>query len=580
MDLQPRIAQRLGLDGDADRLMTELHSAARVIEHRGARASDALAEEVLGGPRRSGLNRILDRDVGLEDGVLVHRRNGDTDRLSGGMRLLAARAKTGTPIAGSTLEWLASCFRTAPPQRWPDATRTAFLSLLRAPHAAATLELLDHVGGWDTLLPEWGRVRGLAQHDPYHRYTVDGHSFLTVGELAHVLADQSPGVITSSEDASLDVLYLAALLHDVGKGSSRDHSVEGERLARAACLRMGVTADELEEVAMLVRHHLVLADVATRRDLDDAAVISEVAATVGTTRRLRLLYILSVADGLATGPAAWSDWKAALVLELYRKVMKALESGQEALPGVGTRARDIEACEPALRGQAEELLNELPPSYSDSATVEELAGELVLMLSPPRLGEVAHRIDEHPDTARATLTVCTRDRPGTLARTSGVLTLNRISVLRAQAYSTSSGLALQRLVVATRPERRWESVLSDLRAAYSGRTALDARVARKARDYLTKPPPEVDIRVLQEASSHSTIVEIRAPDALGLLYAVVAGLSDLDLDIHVAKIDTRQGRVVDVFYVRTLQGTKLHDDQTAALRHCVDHRLKRTFGNG
>jgi [protein-PII] uridylyltransferase len=455
------------------------------------------------------------------------------------------------------------------------------MSLLRAPHAAATLELLDHVGGWNTLLPEWQRVRGLAQHDPYHRYTVDGHSFLTVGELAHVLAGQGPGVITSRENSSLDALYLAALLHDVGKGSGTDHTVEGERVARAACRRMGASADELEDVAMLVRHHLVLADVATRRDLDDAAVITEVAAAVGSTRRLRLLYILSVADGLATGPAAWSDWKAALVLELYRKVLNALETGQATFPtGVGARACDIEAYEPALQGRAEELLTELPPSYSDSAAVEQLAGELALMLSPPQLGEVAHRIVEHPDCDRASLAVCTRDRPGTLARTSGVLTLNRISILRAQAYSTSSGLALQRFVVATRPETRWESVLSDLRAAYSGRIALDARLVRKARDYLTKPPPEVDVRVLQEASSHSTIVEIRAQDALGLLYAVVAGLSDLDLDIHVAKIDTRQGRVVDVFYVRTLQGTKLSDDQIAALRQCVSHRLERMFGSG
>jgi [protein-PII] uridylyltransferase len=579
LDLQPGVAQRLGFDGDADRLMTELHSAARVIEHLGARACDALAETVLGGPRRSGETRVLDRGVELQDGVLVRRPDGDCDRLSAAVSLLAAAAETGRPIAGGALEWLASCFRGPPPARWPDAARTAFLSLLRAPHAAAALELLDHVGGWGVLLPEWGAVRGRAQHDPYHRYTVDGHSFLTVGQIARVIAQEGPCAIASPERGRLDALYLAALLHDVGKGSGRDHSVEGERVARTACRRMGISADDVEDVAALVRHHLVLADVATRRDLDDGAVISEVAATVRSSRRLHLLYVLSLADGLATGPSAWSEWKASLVLELYRKVLMALETGHVLPPtGIATCARAIEAHAPGLSGRAETLLGALPPSYPGSAAVEHLAEELALMLPPPEIGDVRHRLDEHPDSRRATLTICTRDRPGTLARTSGVLTLNRLSILRAQAYSTSSGLALQRFIVETDPRPRWDGVLSDLGAAYSGRIALDARLERKARDYLSSPPPDVDLRVLREASSHSTIVEIRASDALGLLYAVVAGVSDLDFDIHVAKIDTREGHVVDVFYVRTLRGTKLSDDQISELRHSVRHRLERMFG--
>ena len=324
---------------------------------------------------------------------------------------------------------------------------------------------------------------------------------------------------------------------------------------------------------------MLLADVATRRDLDDGAVVSRVAAIVGSPRRLRLLYILSLADGLATGPKAWSNWKASLVLDLYRKVLAALEAGESPAPtGAAGRAREVEAYEPALAGHTEAMLSGLPPSYVDSARVEEVAEELLLMRPRPEFGEVRYRIDELPETGRATLTVCTRDRPGTLARTAGVLTLNRLSILRVQGYSASSGLALERFIVATHSEVEWNSVIHDLRAAYSGRLALEVRLERKARDYRTGGPVDLEIRVLQEASSHSTIVEVRGPDVLGLLYGVVAGLGDLDLNIHVAKIDTREGSVVDVFYVRTLRGTKLNDDQSAELKRSITHRVTRHVG--
>lgn len=582
IDLQPRVARRLGLEGEgaADGLMTEVHSAARVIEHLGVRTADSFAERVLGGPRRFGEVRTLDVGVSLEDGVLVVRPDGDGDHLARALRLLAAKAATGRPLAPAALVWLTSCFRGAPLERWSECVRTAFLRLLRAPHCAATLELLDHVGGWRKLLPEWTRIRGRPQHDPYHRYTVDGHSFITVGEVSRVIAENHHHGIAAREAESLDALYLAALLHDIGKGSGEDHAIAGERLARAACQRIGVSAHDIEDVAALVRHHLLLADVATRRDLDDGAVISRVAAIIGSAMRLRLLYILSLADGLATGPKALSDWKASLVLDLYRKVLIALEAGEMPVPtGVPGRAREVEAYEPALAGHAEAMLSRLPPSYIDSAAVEEIAEELLLMRPHPEFGEVRYRIDERPETGRATLTVCTRDRPGTLARTAGVLTLNRLSILRVQGYSASSGLAVERFIVATHPEVEWSSVIHDLRAAYSGRLAVEARLERKARDYRTGGPVDVAIRILQEASSHSTIVEVRGPDVLGLLYGIVAGLSDLDLNIHVAKVDTREGRVVDVFYVRTLGGTKLNDDQSAELKRSITHRVGRMLGS-
>jgi [protein-PII] uridylyltransferase len=170
------------------------------------------------------------------------------------------------------------------------------------------------------------------------------------------------------------------------------------------------------------------------------------------------------------------------------------------------------------------------------------------------------------------------DRPGTLARTAGVLSLHRLSVLRAQAYSVTSGFALERFLVRCPEGTDWDAVKGDLEAAYSGRLAVEARLEKKASDYKPRRPIEPDVRILQDASAHSTVVEVRATDALGLLYAITAALSDLDIDIHVAKIDTLGERVVDVFYVRSAWGAKLDEAQAEELPRSIAHRVARLLG--
>jgi [protein-PII] uridylyltransferase len=579
MDLQPRVASHLGFDGPdgADELMARVHSAARTIEHEGIMARDALAETVLGGPKRSGTVARVDDCVRIEDGVL-HLSVGRPD-LTSVVRLACARARTIHPIDRRSIAAASSATETGAPERWGEGIRTAFLDLLRAPRASIGLELLDHLGAWDALLPEWRPARGRAQHDPYHRYTVDGHSFLAVEEVTRAIAEDTIASGAALEAGELDALYVAALLHDVGKGSGEDHCVAGERIARAASARMGLGIADADDVAALVRRHLLLADTATRRDLDDGAVVENVAKTIGDDRRLRMLYILTVADGRATGPEGWTTWKEALVRELYRKTLHALETGEvPPRSDVAAKAREVEAYEPLLAGRAERVLQTLPPSYLVSVPVEDMAEEVRILLRPPAPSEVRCRVEPGTEGGRFVVTIAIPDRPGALARTAGVFALNRISVLRAQAYSTSDGVALQRFIAEAPGEDQWERFERDLIAAYSGQLALEARLERKARDYRPSGPAPAEVRVLQDASDHSTVIEVRAHDALGLLYAVTAGLSDLDLDIHVAKIDTLGERVVDVFYVRTARKGKLSDEQAAEVERAIVHRLERVLG--
>jgi [protein-PII] uridylyltransferase len=570
IDTQPIVAERLGID--LDELMTALHSAARTIEYVSMVGREEAVHHVFGGPRRSGVARPLRPHVFLEDGELtVHPGARPLD-------VLAAYSHTGRRPSLRALDLLERSVDTLQAPQWDATVRSGFLDLLGGGHADAALELLDQVGGVAALVPEWKVIRGRAQHDPYHRYTVDGHTFRAVAEVNRVLQDDPVAAAAQAEIGSFDALRIGTLLHDIGKGSGDNHSAAGAEIAGVVTKRMGLSSAQADDVVMLVRHHLLIPDTATRRDLDDGAVIEAVARTAATSRRLKMLYVLTVADGRATGPRAWNDWKAALVRELYAKALAALETGDLPLRSdVAGRAQEIEAYEPGFGGRAADLLGRMPPSYLDSVSVPEMVEELRLISDrPPRPGEVVHRVEQNGD--RALVMVCVTDRPGTLARTAGAFTLSQVSILRAQAYSTSELVGLQRFVVEPPTSHDWTEVFArTLEAAYGGRLALEHDVERKVADYRTGAPIRPSVRILQDASHDSTVIEVRARDAIGLLYATTAAISDLGLDIRVAKIATVGDRVVDVFYVSAPGGDKLDPEQTRAVEQAILHRIARLF---
>lgn len=575
IDLQPRVARRLALD-DIDALMAEIHTAARTIEHEAALLAGELMTDSARGPRRSGRTREVADLVKLEDGVL----RPDTTRKDPAVavRLLTAHAELGRPLDSAALRWIEASFELGQ-ALWSEETRKAFLELLAAPQAAAALEACDHAGALGALIPEWSGIRGRPQHDPYHQYTVDGHSFVAVSTLTEVVKHDDFASAVARDAGDLGCLYLATLLHDIGKGSGDDHSVAGSAAARAVCERMGLAATAADEVTTLIRHHLLLADTATRRDIDDGAVIADVADLIPTPRLLRLLYLLTIADGLATGPNAWSEWKATLVRDLYVKILIALETGE--LPtrsDVTERAREVEMYEPLLAGRVEDVLSTLPPSYLSATPVADMVDDIRMLLNRPEPGGVRTRIETAGDSAGSVVTICAPDRPGTLARSAGVLALNRVSVFSAQAYVTTTGLALTRFLVSRMEDsERIARLAHDLDAVFGGRIALEAHLQKKVTDYKPAVQMEPEVRVLQDASPHSTVIEVRAPDALGLLYAIAAGLADLDVDVHVAKIDTLGHRVVDVFYTRSLKGEKLSGQQGDEVARAIAHRVRRMF---
>lgn len=514
---QDAIADSLGYE-DADALVREVAHAARTI----AWTSDdswARIESSLAGPLgRLRRERPLGGGLILRDGE-VHVAEGAD--VSGdpalALRAAAAAAHHGTQLDRQTLGRLRA--ESPPPaEPWSTGTRDALAELLLAgPPAILLLEALDQQGVWERYFPEWPSVRSKPQRNAYHRFTVDRHLWEASAQAA-----QLAGRVTRP-----DLLVLAGLLHDIGKGEPGDHVANGVRLVGDIAGRMGLDDHDAGVLVLLCRHHLLLPDVATRRDIDDPATIDLVMGELGGSREaLELLAALTEADSLATGPAAWSEWKADLVRALVARTDHVMGGGGAA-----------------------ELAREFP---DDRQRALLRAGEPAIVTDGDRL------------------TVVAADRHGLFARVAGVLSLHGLDVLDAAATTEGSwALEVFRVESSFGPTFSWAKVVADVERALAGQLAIRARLADRIRTYgarrarsrhgLVEGLGEPEIRFDLDATPDATVVEVEAADALGVLYRITSALADLDLDITSAKVQTLGPRVVDSFYVRDGQGAKVTD---------------------
>ncbi len=510
---QDGVAEDLGY-GDADALMAAVAGSARTLEWLTDEAFDRVS---LSGSRWR--RRPKERRVG--GGVVIRDNQVHLDDPVGegevGCLQLLDVARTAAVneirIGRGTLEEFARADLHFP-EPWPVEIRERFVELLRGgPAMIPVIETLDHWDLWTRILAEWAPCRSRPQRNAYHRYTVDRHLCETASNAAE---------LTGRVDRP-DLLVVGALLHDIGKGyPPRDHSEVGCELLEVMAPRMGFDTADSAVLVDMVRHHLLLPDVATRRDLSDDATIAMVAEACGSESTLRLLAALTEADSIATGPAAWGDWKAGLLRELVDRTSLYLAGGD---------------------------LGEVPGSFP---TAEQRA--LVAAGTPLIRGE------------GSTLTVVVDDRPGLFSRVAGVLALNALDVLGANALSHEHGVALEVFTVSNSVGGpvNWAKVCSDIDLALSGRLAVRARLAERARVYKrrSRGPAPFDRRVVTDngASPRATVVEVRAPDGVGLLFRVTSAMAELDLDIRSAKIHTLADHVVDAFYVLDSSGDKIYDE--------------------
>lgn len=519
---QDSVAEAVGY-ADADDLMRHVASAARVIAFRSDDAWRRI-ESTLRGP----LGRLARRDRELGPGVVL--RDGEVHLASGAdtsdpvlpLRVMALAAAEDAPVHRSSLDALEA----APPLPvpWPDEARHELVRLLGTGRPAiAHIESMDQHGLLTKVLPEWERVRSKPQRNAYHTFTVDRH-------LCEAAANAAP---LAGRVARADLLLVGTWLHDIGKGFPGDHTVVGMEVVADIATRMGFPADDVEVLVAMVEHHLLLPDVATRRDLDDPEVIDRVAGQLGDRLHLDLLHALTEADSEATGPAAWGSWKAELVDTLASKVRHVLGGGvvdevTDGFPTPGQRAR---------------------------------LGEGVRVL----------------EGARETLTVIDVDRPGLFSRVAGVLSLHGLAVLDAN-IATIDGRALEVLTVESSfgPTFSWDKVIADLELALDGRLAIKARLSDRAATYrrparILQAEPKVEFHL--DDSSVATVVEVHAPDSIGVLYRITAAIAELDLDIVRARVQTLLDEVVDSFYVQAPDGGKVDEAILPELRRAILHAV-------
>ncbi|WP_405888709.1 [protein-PII] uridylyltransferase [Streptomyces sp. NBC_01136] len=563
---QDQVAAELGLL-DADTLLRQVYEAARVVSY----ASDVTWREVgrvlksravrprlramLGGGAKPAVERSpLAEGVVEMDGEVVLARAARPERdpvLP--LRAAAAAAQAGLPLSLHAVRRMAAVARPLPTP-WPAEAREQLVTLLGSGRPTIEVwEALEAEGLITRLLPDWERVRCRPQRNAVHIWTVDRHLIETAVRASEL----------TRRVGRPDLLLVASLLHDIGKGWPGDHSVAGEIIARDVAARIGFDRADVAVLATLVRHHLLLIDTATRRDLEDPATVRSVAEAVGSQGTLELLHALTEADALATGPAAWSSWRGSLVADLVKRVAAVLagdapEEPEAAAPTAEQERLAIEAFRTggpvlALRAQTE------PP------TEDEPSGD--------------------PEPLGVELLIAVPDQPGVLPAVAGVLAMHRLTVRTAElrALDLPDGVEGSVLLLNWRVAAEYGSLpqaarlRADLVRALDGSLDIAARLAERDAAYPRRrgtiaPPPRVT--VASAASRHATVIEVRAHDAPGLLHRIGRALEDASVRVRSMHVSTLGANAVDAFYVTGPKGAPLPGQEAAVVVRALEETLR------
>ncbi|WP_435296944.1 [protein-PII] uridylyltransferase [Streptomyces sp. YPW6] len=560
---QDQVAASLGLL-DADTLLRQVYEAARTVSYATdvtwrevnrvlrARSARPRLRSLLGGARPAPERTPLADGVVEADGEVVLARAARPERdpvLT--LRAAAAAAEAGLPLSRHLVRHLAATARPLPVP-WPPEAREELVTLLGAGEATVGVwEALEAEGIITRLLPDWERVHCRPQRNPVHTWTVDRH----LVEAAVRAASLTRRVHRP------DLLLVAALLHDIGKGWPGDHSVAGEVIARDMATRIGFDQHDVGVIATLVRHHLLLVDTATRRDLDDPATVQAVAGAVSTASTLELLHALTEADALATGPAAWSAWRASLVADLVKRVGAVLAGEFPDEPDEQAPSAEHErlAVEALRTGEPVLALHTEPGEPAGDGAVEPVGVELLIALP---------------------------DRPGVLPAAAGVLALHRLTVraadLRAVELPNEVGERADLLLLSWRVAAEYGSLpqasrlRADLVRALDGSLDIRARLAEREAAYprrrgVKAPPPRVTVAAA--GSRRATVIEVRAQDAPGLLHRIGTALEGSAVRVRSAHVSTLGANAVDAFYVTGTDGEPLSPGRASEVAQEVEKAL-------
>lgn len=596
-DEQETIARSLGYGAETEgveNMMSAYYRAARVISRGRTTMLARAAHESRRRPKAEDLGdglRLFDDSVTLDDATRI----GSEPELA--FRLVAVAVEKNRPIHAHARELIQ---RFSSDGAWCERLRRSrpagrmFVELVTTRKETkltkgSALRELHELGLLLAMIPEFSPVVGRVHHDLYHVYTVDVHSVAAVDRIAALargdLASQYPlASRLAAEVLSPAVLAFATLLHDVGKSiGRRDHSARGAEMAHAILGRLHFRAEEIEEASRLIKEHLTMYLLATRRDIDDPATAHELIETVGTRETLRNLYLLTVVDVLTTSPTSLTSWKAHLLDELYIAADEALTGASGEIGRAELLRKEVLGfaegySETAVRGAEERAwlaryLESMPDRYLLASSAQAIVEHAEVVRSfKDRTVSVEVVPSSHPEATE--LCVVARDRPGLLALISAALTASKLEVLAAQVYTRKREDGSVQAVDLFWVQSRVEGAEAVLRALPRVRRDLEAMVSGASKPQVTlgaasptrRAAPKVSTRVALDhrASREHTIIEVVTTDRPGVLFAIANALYELGLAISVAKINTEGARAIDVFYVQDAGGKKLDPGKQSA----------------
>jgi [protein-PII] uridylyltransferase len=482
----------------------------------------------------------------------------------------------------------------------PEAMRIFLDLLLAHGNPERALRRMNELGVLAAFIPEFENITCMMQFNVYHHYTVDEHIIQTISVLAQIergeLIEELPvasGIL--KDGVNRRIIYIALLLHDIGKGRPEDHSIIGAQLARRIAPRLGLSPEESQTVEWLVRYHLLMSDMAQKRDIGDPRTVRDFAKAVETKERLDLLTVLTVCDIRGVGPTTWNNWKAMLLRQLYAQTADALDGGLEK---AGRNQRE-DVSKEALRARLTtwqavdidaELARHYAPYWQGLSTDTQLA--FAQLLHGIKDDEV--RIDLHPEPTRDATRACfaIADHPGIFSRLAGALALVGANVVDARTYTSKDGYATAVFWVQDTEGRPYESsrlprlrgmIEKTLRGEVMPREALADRDKVKKREREFRFPTHIIFD--NDGSEIYTIIEVDTRDRPGLLHDLTRTLAANHIYIASAVIATYGAQVVDVFYVKDMFGLKLHakhrmESLEKKLRQAITEGAKRAQVSG
>ncbi|CAN2240647.1 [protein-PII] uridylyltransferase [Candidatus Planktophila dulcis] len=531
---QDKVAEHLGY-ADADALMSDVAQAARSVDylldstwyrikHKGRDGAGRFLKRVRSTP--------LSRDITISNKEVVISVDADfaLDPVIG-LRAAASAAQLGLPISMDSLERLSESLSggigllTNP---WPRDARENLITLIGAGSSMVQIfEALDQEEIIFHWIPEWKAVRSLPQRNVLHRHTVDRHMVETAVQAAAL----------TREVHRPDILLFSALFHDIGKGTEEDHSDRGERLIEPLAKRIGFSGEDVETIKLLVKHHLLLSATATRRDLDDPATIASVAEVIPNLQVLELLHALSIADGEATGRAAWTDWKASLVAELVKRVALAITDNTVALQ----------------------------PELTEEQRAKADSGVLAVSI-------------EDRDSVYA-IEIVVPDKTGLLSIVAGVLNLMRLDVRSARTKSHGNSAVMEWIVIPDphAPTLTEKNLHHELEEALRNRSSLAARIEERIQAYAqlpTIPVPDPVVETFLDAATDATIIEVRSHDRPALLFGIGDTITRSNIDIRSAIVTTLGAEAIDTLYVTEIGGGPLSPERAEEVATRLRSALK------